>query len=413
VYKLQEGFPSTQYFLVENRQGVGFDAGLPGSLRGVLIWHIDETQPDNDDQTHYMVDLEEASGTQHLELNENGGDDADYFRAGNATVFSDSSIPNNLSYAGQMLGVNLTDVGATGASMPVTITTASPLPWSDGFEGTPHDFTPGGWTVAGSATVQTAAKYTGTYGARLAGSTGSTSITKNQSTAGYNTIHVMYDRKVTRTTSITLTVQWSADGGSNWTTLETVSGEGSTSWASKDWALGTTANNNPDFRIRFRTTAGSTYRYAYIDNVQITGTQTQLQYTISGHIQNECNVPVEGVLVDANNGGSQDTTDVNGFYKVWVDYNWSGTVTPGKANYTFDPNSRAYAYVLDDVVDQNYTATNIYDLDCDGSIGFGDLRIISENWLDGPGLPGDFYKDEGDIVNFLDFAEFANHWLED
>ncbi len=131
---------------------------------------------------------------------------------------------------------------------------------------------------------------------------------------------------------------------------------------------------------------------------------------ISGYIENFCEVPIKGVLVDANNGGGLDITDANGFYEVWVYSNWSGTVTPSKAHYTFDPNSNAYAYVLDDVIDQNYTATNIYDLDCDGSIGFGDLGIISENWLDGPDLPGDFYKDEDDIVNFLDFADFANVW---
>ena len=117
AYKLQGPFPSTQYFLVENRQGTGFDAGLPGSLRGMLIWHVDETQTNNNDQTHYLVDLEEASGTQHLELNQNEGNDADYFRAGNATVFSDSSTPSNLSYSGQALGLDITDVSAPGATM--------------------------------------------------------------------------------------------------------------------------------------------------------------------------------------------------------------------------------------------------------------------------------------------------------
>ncbi len=209
-------------------------------------------------------------------------------------------------------------------------TTAPALPWSDGFEC--GNFTAGGWTVAGTnptPSVTTGAKYTGTYGAQIPG-TGSNetrSISKSKSTEGYSSIHVKYDRKVTHTTNITLFVDWSADGGSSWTTLERVSG--STSWASKDWALGTGADNNPDFRIRFRTIAGLTTRYAYIDNVQITGTQI-----------------------------------------------------------------------------------TIYDLDYDGSIGFGDLRIISEDWLDGPELPGDFYKDEDDIVNFLDFAEFAKHWLE-
>jgi C1A family cysteine protease len=464
--------------------------------------------------------------------------------------------------------------------------TAPALPWSDGFEC--GNFTAGSWTVAGTTpapSVTTGAKYTDTYGARIPGSSGTRSITKNKSTEGYNSIHVKYDRKVTRTTSITLTVDWSANGGSTWTTLETVSGSSGTTWASKDWALGTTANNNPDFRIRFRTTAGSATRYAYIDNVQITGIQitisgyvlesdgntpvegvpiqtddndinsvtdangyyellvdynwsgivtpqkegyvfepnsdtyanviedysnqnyiatlktfvisgyvfdkdyatpindvnvsaengggpwtsrygggsdktdvngyyevvvdynwsgkvvpakyayafepnkmeyvnvksdsndqdyigTLLTFIISGHIKNSCDVPIAGVLVDANNGGGQNTTDVNGFYEVWVDYNWSGTVTPTKGHHTFNPGEMVYVDVLADQTEQNYQAINIYDLDCDGSIGFGDIRIISENWLDGPDLPGDFYKDEDDIVNFLDFAEFAKHWLE-
>ncbi|MHC4125515.1 MAG: lectin like domain-containing protein [Planctomycetota bacterium] len=138
---------------------------------------------------------------------------------------------------------------------------------------------------------------------------------------------------------------------------------------------------------------------------------TLLTYTITGHIKNSCEAPIETVFVDANNGGGEVLTDPNGFYEVWVDYNWSGTVTPSKAHYTFDPNSNAYTYVLDDVIDQNYIATNIYDLNCDGSINLDDLAIMCEDWLvTGPDLPGDFYKDEDDIVNFLDFAEFGLAW---
>jgi beta-lactam-binding protein with PASTA domain len=137
---------------------------------------------------------------------------------------------------------------------------------------------------------------------------------------------------------------------------------------------------------------------------------TLLTYKITGYVKNSCEVPIADVLIDANNGGGSDITDANGFYEVWVDYNWSGAVTPSRTHYTFDPNSMLYANVLGDIADQNYVANNIYDLDCDGSIGFGDLEIISENWLDGPDLPGDFYEDEDDIVNFLDFAEFANVW---
>ena len=134
-------------------------------------------------------------------------------------------------------------------------------------------------------------------------------------------------------------------------------------------------------------------------------------YTISGYVRNWCSVPVSGVSIGANNSGGHTTTDVNGYYEIGVDYNWAGAVTPAKNYYTFDPNSMSYANVLGDVADQNYVANNIYDLDCNGSIGFGDLAIMCENWLDiGPNIPGDFYKDDDNIVNFSDFADFALIW---
>jgi hypothetical protein len=135
-----------------------------------------------------------------------------------------------------------------------------------------------------------------------------------------------------------------------------------------------------------------------------------LTFVISGYIRNECNVPINGVLVDANNGGGQDTTDVNGFYEVWVDYNWFGTVTPSKAYYTFEPNSKAYTNVLEGKTGQGYLADNIYDLDCDGLISWGDVSVMTDNWLDDTvGNICDFNADA--IVNFRDYTEFANVWL--
>lgn len=121
VYQLKGAFPATQYFLIENRQGFGFDASLPGSSRGLLVWHVDETQANNNDQTHYKVDLEEASGTQHLELDSNEGDDADYFRNGTMTMFTAGTTPNNLGYSGAALGLDVAAVSASGATMTFTI----------------------------------------------------------------------------------------------------------------------------------------------------------------------------------------------------------------------------------------------------------------------------------------------------
>jgi M6 family metalloprotease-like protein len=132
-YKLRGPFPTTQYFLVENRQGVGFDSGLPGTQRGLLIWHVDETMSNNNDQTHYLVDLEEASGTQHLATNVNGGEDSDYFRLGTMTSFDAATTPNNLSYSGVALGLDIAGVSATGSTMsflvnPMPITLLDPEP---------------------------------------------------------------------------------------------------------------------------------------------------------------------------------------------------------------------------------------------------------------------------------------------
>ncbi|MBN1788390.1 MAG: PASTA domain-containing protein [Sedimentisphaerales bacterium] len=136
---------------------------------------------------------------------------------------------------------------------------------------------------------------------------------------------------------------------------------------------------------------------------------TLLTYKITGYIKNECAVPIADVAVDANNGGSWDTTDANGFYEVWVDYDWSGTITPSDSLYVFEPNSTAYINILADVTNQDYTANNIYDLDCDGFIGFGDVAVMGDNWLlTGPNIPGDFYDD--DILNYLDFSDFAEVW---
>ncbi|MFA5554035.1 MAG: hypothetical protein WDA68_05695, partial [Phycisphaerae bacterium] len=138
-----------------------------------------------------------------------------------------------------------------------------------------------------------------------------------------------------------------------------------------------------------------------------------LTYTITGYIKNQCDVPIANVTVSAGSGGNSVVTDANGFYEIWVDYNWSGTVTPSKENYTFEPDSIEYSDVLDDITGQNYLAVNIYDLDCDGSIGLGDLEIFCDYWLNtGIGLPADFFVDENDIVDFFDFALFANVWVD-
>lgn len=121
VYKVSGAFRGGEYFLLENRQGAGFDAGLPGPERGLLIWHVDESMAHNNNQKHYRVDLEEASGVQHLELNENGGDDGDYFRAGTLRRFGAETAPDNTGYQGQSPGFEILGISASADYMSFTV----------------------------------------------------------------------------------------------------------------------------------------------------------------------------------------------------------------------------------------------------------------------------------------------------
>jgi len=112
------GSGSGEYFLVENRQKLDFDTGLPGA--GLLIWHIDESQPDNDNEAHKLVDLEAADGKNDLDNPDDGneGDGGDPFPGSSANrTFNDSSNPNSKLYDGSSCGVSVTEISDSGFTM--------------------------------------------------------------------------------------------------------------------------------------------------------------------------------------------------------------------------------------------------------------------------------------------------------
>ena len=84
-------------------------------------------------------------------------------------------------------------------------------------------------------------------------------------------------------------------------------------------------------------------------------TPTQLMYIISGQIVDSNTDPVAGVEMT----GLGVVTDVNGNYTTTEPYGFSGTVTPSKFAYIFDPNSSVYTNVTSDQTDANYLATLI------------------------------------------------------
>lgn len=101
VYRIwAEGVYGNQYFLVENRQAVGFDVNLPGS--GLMIYHVDDNATfNNTDVNHYHVAVEQADGLFQLEFTSNNeGDGSDTWPGMmNKRSFDDRSVPSSRSYA--------------------------------------------------------------------------------------------------------------------------------------------------------------------------------------------------------------------------------------------------------------------------------------------------------------------------
>ena len=139
------------------------------------------------------------------------------------------------------------------------------LPWSDGFES--GNFTSGGWTTSGSPTVSNKAEYSGTFGAKVPGTAW---IEKAINTEGLTSIHVKYYRMTKGLDAGEyLYVEYYDAGG--WHELESTQ---DTSWGNQqDRTCGTGANDYSGFKVRFRVNAGNSSEYAYVDDVEITGTQ--------------------------------------------------------------------------------------------------------------------------------------------
>lgn len=125
---------SQEYYLIENRQFIGFDAGLPGT--GLAIWHIDEAQAtvnnrDNSQEclpsadctdTHYRVALIQADGFSDLENGYNRGDRGDlYPGTSGQTAFTATTAPNSLRYDGSSSHVSIANISETDETITATL----------------------------------------------------------------------------------------------------------------------------------------------------------------------------------------------------------------------------------------------------------------------------------------------------
>ncbi|OYD16188.1 hypothetical protein CH330_03500 [candidate division WOR-3 bacterium JGI_Cruoil_03_51_56] len=104
-----------EYFLVENRQRIGFDAGLPGS--GLLILHIDESRPNNNNENRPLVGILQADRSSDYALPANDrGSDADLWKESDTGVAS-FTIPSTAFYDGVQTGVAVRNISASDSVM--------------------------------------------------------------------------------------------------------------------------------------------------------------------------------------------------------------------------------------------------------------------------------------------------------
>jgi len=78
------------------------------------------------------------------------------------------------------------------------------------------------------------------------------------------------------------------------------------------------------------------------------------KYKISGTVQTLYGEPVSNVNI--NIGGAHANTTYNGYYYISLPKNSNGFITPSKLNYTFNPETRSFQFLSQDLPNQNFTA---------------------------------------------------------
>lgn len=98
-----------EYFLIENRQKISYDTYLPA--HGLYMWHINENQIYNTNESCYLVGLIQADGYKDLENARNNGDSSDSFPGLlNKRSFSPITTPSPILCNGSVQNISIIDI---------------------------------------------------------------------------------------------------------------------------------------------------------------------------------------------------------------------------------------------------------------------------------------------------------------
>ena len=127
VYRMwREGQNGQEYFLVENRQKVGFDGYLPEA--GLLVWRINRALPGQLGPGQLRVSLLQADGRQDIENGDNAGDASDPFPGQLARrTLNDDTVPSLRDSNGVATGVSITEISAPGQVMTANLYVVPPM----------------------------------------------------------------------------------------------------------------------------------------------------------------------------------------------------------------------------------------------------------------------------------------------
>lgn len=120
---LNNGDVFSEFFMVQNRQGVGNDSNFPE--KGLLIWHIDASLNaagddfafDNSFTSHKLVRMMEADGKEDIEANR-GFDPRDCYTPGKS--FTPNSKPASIRYDGKNSFVEVSNIKISGSQISAT-----------------------------------------------------------------------------------------------------------------------------------------------------------------------------------------------------------------------------------------------------------------------------------------------------
>ena len=97
-------------------------------------------------------------------------------------------------------------------------------------------------------------------------------------------------------------------------------------------------------------------------------------------------LPVETFTISGTTGlsgvlmkglpGNHVVTDASGYYSATVEHGWSGTVTPTKKGYAFEPPNLQYSRVIHDQTNQNYNPKRVGPVPMLGRTGSRKVLVI-------------------------------------